>query len=348
MLATVTGAPGLRPVAVVVVVGVAYLFAVRAVDLNEKEPLWALAVLFAAGAAGALAVALVVPPATLHLTVVPAALAQELARLVALAAGLGVLGAAARWRGWSEVNGLVDGVVYGFAAGLGFAVGTVVVREIVLAPSAGAVGAGALRGGLWASVWPTALYGLFHGVLGSLAGAGFGAAAGARWRPVQALCLVAGLAGALAAHVGYLALSRGGAVGQPGALGRTWLALGLPLLVVALLLVVGLSRERRGIEEALAGEDTTLGAVELRGLRRRLGHLRLLVSGRVDLWHAERVRHNRQVQLALLKRRAGRAADPERRSRLEDELGRLRQALGRAGAGDPQRAGTPIRPGPRW
>jgi hypothetical protein len=82
-----------------------------------------------------------------------------------------VLGAVARWRGWSEVNGLLDGVVYGAAAGLGTATGAAFTLELLVGASP--VGRSPSGGATLAGV---TLSGLAQGLFGAIIGAGFGAA----------------------------------------------------------------------------------------------------------------------------------------------------------------------------
>src|SRR5437870_3499976 len=66
--------------ALTVIVGVIYLAVVRFLDLNEKEPLWAIGLLFLIGAVVAFFLNLVVDSAVLELKVFEGAMAAEIAR----------------------------------------------------------------------------------------------------------------------------------------------------------------------------------------------------------------------------------------------------------------------------
>src|SRR4029453_9361759 len=100
-------------VSLAVVVAVIFLALLRLMDPYEKEPLWAISVVFALGAFAGMLLPLLLSPTVLGLSIWWSAVATEMATFGALAVALAVLGGVARWRGWSEVNGLMDGVVYG-------------------------------------------------------------------------------------------------------------------------------------------------------------------------------------------------------------------------------------------
>src|SRR5215207_7955065 len=78
------------------------------------------------------------------------AFSKELAKFIALVLGVVALGAIARQRGWAEIGGLMDGIVYGTAIGLGFVIGETLSRELTFGGSAviGAAGAVATVGGI--------------------------------------------------------------------------------------------------------------------------------------------------------------------------------------------------------
>ena len=198
-----------------------YLVVVRLVDLYEKEPLWAVGMLFILGALGACVLGLGVNMAVLELRVVPAVLAKELARFIAIAAGVGVLSAVAARRGWSEIDGLMDGVVYGAAGGLGFATGDVLIHDVVLGSlsSLGELGSWglSLRG-----AGSVALIGLSDGVFGALMGIGFAAAVHARAPLQRFLFPLCGYLAAVLAHASYEILGRGNALGGSEGLLRRW------------------------------------------------------------------------------------------------------------------------------
>src|SRR5687768_8536446 len=136
--------------------------------------MWALGLVLFAGVLGGLVLPLLVSTARMAFEPLTGAVAQEVAKFVALAAALGVLGLVGRLRGFSEVNGAGDGLVYGAAAGLGFAVGDTLARDL------GAGGPGWVATGVFGLLWTTALFGLAQGVFSAVSGLGFGAAVAAR------------------------------------------------------------------------------------------------------------------------------------------------------------------------
>lgn len=312
------------------VVALAYLALVRFVDMNEREPIWSIGLLFAAGVLALLVVNLVVDSRVLELTVLPGALVEEVAKFVAIGAGVGALGAVARLRGWSEIQGTLDGVVYGVAAGLGFATGETVLGELRLAELPMPFDVGPL-----ASLWTTALSGLAHGVFAAITGAGIGAAARARGSGKATVFVVAGLAGAVIANVAYRWLAQGGALEGSGALIRTWIALILPLLLLVGLVVYELGRERRAIRDELEAEKNvaTVSEADLEALRsftrRQAAYLGHLMRGDVSRGAALMALHNRQVQLALAKRRERQEPDPEQREEIRREVEQLRVEIRR-------------------
>ncbi|MEW6638663.1 MAG: PrsW family glutamic-type intramembrane protease [Actinomycetota bacterium] len=320
---------GAYALSLAVVVAAVYLTVVRFMDLNEKEPLWAVALVFFSGFVAAAILPLLTGSAVLTLSVLWGPVAASLAKFAAFALSLAALAAVARARGWSEINGLMDGVVYGTAVGFGFATGEAFIRELFPGGAfVGAIGAGPL-----AVLWTTALAGLSDGLFGAIIGAGFGAAVGARSTVQRVAYPVAGLVGAILAHMAYAILAQGNALGGTSALVRAWIALFIPLLFVAAVVILALLRERRAITEELADESET-GAVsreDLTTLRsfltRRSRYAGAFIRGDFDGWLAMRELHNRQVQLALAKRRAAREPDPERRAEIETEVRRLRASI---------------------
>jgi RsiW-degrading membrane proteinase PrsW (M82 family) len=320
-----------------VLVAAIYLALVRLMDLNEKEPLWAVALMFALGATSGLALGIVTVAeravASLLSTyqVAVTATVVETGKFVAFAVGVALLAAVTRWRGWSEINGLMDGIVYGSALGFGFATGEAFIREISFG---GAFGDAFRSVGPLAELWSTALVGLSHGLFGAMIGAGFGAAVGARHLIQRIAYPVAGLFTAILVHVAYTVLARGNALGGTEAIVRTWVALLIPLAFVVAVIVVAQARERRTIGEELSGERES-GAVteeELAVLRspavRRSMYAKAFMRGDFDGWLAMRELHNRQVQLAFARRRLSEETDePARQDRLRSEVERLRAAV---------------------
>jgi RsiW-degrading membrane proteinase PrsW (M82 family) len=307
-------------------IAVVYLAIVRFVDVNEREPLWSAALVFLSGAVSAALVALLVRSPLLHLTVLPGAVAEEVGKFAALLVAFGALTVAARLRGWSEINGAMDGIVYGVAAGLGYATGETLLRELRTADAASMVALGAPR---LASFGSIALEGLKHGLFTAVSGAGL-AAASLTGGGARVGLAVAGLGTAVAVNAAYRVLAYGSSLeGMPGAV-RLWVALLLPLALVAVVAGRAFGRERRAIVEELSGEIPT-GAVTSAELdllrtpgRRKTLYLRELLIGRLSRWAALNALHNRQVQLALTLRRARGESDDERRADLLAEAERLR------------------------
>jgi protease PrsW len=298
--------------AIALLMAVIYLGVVRLVDMNEKEPLWAVAMLFVLGGLGACALGLGVNLAVLELRVVPAAMAKELARFLAIGAGVGVLTWVAVRRGYSEINGLMDGVVYGAAGGFGYSIGEGLIRALAVGPISTALGLGATPLSV-SGIASLGLVGLADGVFGALIGIGFAAALHTRSPVQRALFPLAAYVAAVSAHVSYELLGRGNALGGSEGLVRRWLALLLPVLVVVLVMTVALAQEKRAIRDELATEADTriVTPDELALLRSTLArealYLRTLLRGHFGRWASLRGLHNRQVQLALAKRQAAAA-----------------------------------------
>lgn len=317
--------------AVTLLMALIYLGVVRLVDLNEKEPLWAVAMMFALGAVAAGVLGLTVNLAVLELSVVPAVLVKELARFVALAAGVGVLTAVALRRGFSDINGLMDGVVYGAAGGLGYATGAVFMRDLLLGPVGNVTGLepAPLSG---YGLGTLALVGLSDGIFGALLGIGFAAAVHARSVVRRLVFPSLSYAAAVSAHVSYDYLAHGDALGAEGVL-RKWVALLLPAMLVVGVVVLALSRENKAIREQLASEEATgvVTPAELSVLQSFLArealYFRTLLRGELHVWSTLRSLHNRQVQLALAKRRAELAHGEGAPSQPSPEVRRLRLAI---------------------
>src|SRR5688500_2479894 len=88
--------------ALAVVLAIVYMVVVRVLDLNEEEPLWAMALVFAIGFLFALALYAIVGSPTLELRLVWGAVIREVAKIVAVGLAVFVLQAIGRNRGWSE------------------------------------------------------------------------------------------------------------------------------------------------------------------------------------------------------------------------------------------------------
>jgi RsiW-degrading membrane proteinase PrsW (M82 family) len=310
-----------------VAVAFVYLAILRFIDLNEREPLWALVLMLLLGFGAAGVISRVVPSSMIELTVLPGALAEETARFAALLAGVAVLTVAGRSRGWSELNGPMDGVVYGAAIGFGFAIGEVFVRDVVFGLHSDAFQAPFLT-----MLWTSALAGLAHGVFGALSGVGVALAADVRTVLLRPLIALSGLAAAILANAGHRVLAYGNVLGPAAAL-RTWAALLLPLLLVAGVAAYALAMEQRAICEQLEGEhaEGAVSAADLALLRhamlRQTVYLRALLRGELTRSALLHSLHNRQVQLALAKRRAAREQHERRRAQLLRQADSLRAAV---------------------
>lgn len=324
-----TAGSGAYALSLSVVIAAIYIAVVRFMDLNEKEPLWAVGLVFLLGALAAAILPLLVSSTVLELRPLAGAVAVELAMFVALALSVIALAAVARSRGWSEIHGLMDGIVYGTATGFGYATGATFVRELTVGGPLGEIaGAGPL-----ATLWTTALTGLSYGLFGAIIGAGFGAAAVARTAALRVAYPVVGLIGAILVHVAYTSLAQGNALGGSAALVRVWIALIIPVIFVVAVVVIALGREKRTIREELAGESEggvvtpdDLNILPSFAARRSL-YARTFLKGDFDGWLAMREMHNRQVQLALTKRQASGESDPERRAEIETEVQSLRASV---------------------
>jgi hypothetical protein len=314
-----------QPFLLVVATGIAYLAILRAVDLNEREPLWSLLVLAWAGASAAALVRLLVRSPVLTLDPFRAAIVEETATLGAIVVGFVALAAAGRWKGWSEVSDWMDGLVYGAAAGLGYTLVDALIG-LVGRPTGALASA---RPGALATLWTGALGGLAHGLFGALIGIGCAAFLLHRSAVHAALSTLLGWALAVAAHVGYEILAHGAALSGAPAVARLWVALALPLALVAVLAVRSLRSERRAIRAELAADSVASGTglLDAGWIGRRRGGLAALLRGDFRAHTHARTLHNRQVQLALARARERRAPDTASRARAEAEVGRLRAAV---------------------
>jgi protease PrsW len=311
-------------ISLVVIVALIYLLILRLMDMNEKEPAWALGMALVLGGVAAVLVRALIE--VQDRSSFGVAVAGAAAKFVAIAAVISIVAAGGRARGVREFQGLVDGLVYGAAVGLGFAVGETLLRELST-PSALT-----LAGSRIDLLWTTVLAGLSEGLFGAIIGMGFGAASGTRSRGAATGAVVAGLIAGVLVEWGYGLLAFGSLGGQSVA--RSWIALLLPVVLVVVVAGTALARERRAIREELPAERDA-GVVTDEDLRllpsftaRRASYARLFFRGDFDAWLALRELHSREVQLALAKQRAARR--PDGREEAEGEIGRLRDAIARA------------------
>jgi RsiW-degrading membrane proteinase PrsW (M82 family) len=176
------------------------------------------------------------------------ALAEGIALFLALAVVLVMFEAIGRARGWSEVNGLLDGVIYGAAVGLGFAAGSALVSNLRFGTIDELLGISAFD-----RFWTAVLAGLATGLVGAILGAGFGAALESRSRARQLAYPVVGLV--VAVLFGWVyALLFDGTAGTPG-LARVWVGLLIPVIAVAVVVLVALTREKNAISLTTRGGD---------------------------------------------------------------------------------------------
>jgi protease PrsW len=319
---------GGRALSLVVLISVVYLLVLRFVDLNEKEPLWALGLFFSLGGLAGLLVHLVVSSRVIVLETFYGPVTLEVTRFAAFLMGLGVLVIVERWQGWFELDGVMDGIVYGAAVGLGVATGGIFVQTIVFDTEFFS------RVGPFTELWSTALVGLSAALFGGIIGAGFGY--GRRLRGKGSGGLLYGLAGLIAAvgtHVLYRLMTEPGIGSGSVGLARRWFGLLLPLALILAAAVAALRRERRAIATQLdvEVEAGVISADDLENLqsflaRRRL-YLSLLLSGKLDRWQLERSVHNRQVRLAILKANLASTTRPDTRAELEADIARVRASI---------------------
>lgn len=312
---------------VAIVIAIIYMLVIRLVDINEREPLWAMAAMFAAGAVAAGLVEIVFSDPSWELNTFKEAFSSELGKFVAMLAGFGILAAVARMRGWSELNGLMDGVIYGVAVGLGFATGAGFLRHLEIGEAA--VFFNVSPFGL---IWSAALTGLAQGLFGAIQGAGFGAGVDARDDARRFGLPIVGLIAAILVHMLFRVIAQGASVGS-GSTFRGWIATLFPLVLVIVAAVIALRRESGAVAAELEGEEAS-GAVtqgELALLRnpaaRRREYAKTFFKGDFDGWQALRQLHNRQVQLALIERRMRSETDEEKRQELSLEEANLRAAI---------------------
>lgn len=308
---------------------VCYLVIVRLVDMNEKEPLWAMAAFFILGAGVSVALVQAVGTPVLDLQPLLGAVIKEVARFGAI--GVGVVGLLiyGRKRGWDEFNGLLDGIVYGATVGLGFATAREVMNQVLLASFV----VPGEEAGMFAGFHKVFLTGLAEGIFGAIIGAGIGAAVESRSKALRVVWPIVGLGAAMAANWGYVALGKGNALGGTQGLVRAQIALALPVVIVVAVVVFALLSERRAIRDQLASEQEAgvVTAADLSlltsVLARETTYLKTLLSGKIGPWLKLKVLHNRQVQLAFVKQSAANETDPKRKGRFEEEIANLRKCI---------------------
>jgi hypothetical protein len=320
---------------------VLYVTLVRLVDMNEKEPLWAMLLFFALGGVLSFALAKLSPPA-LSLHALPKAGAEELARFMAMGGGLAVLVWHGQRKGYQEFNGTLDGVVYGATVGLGFATAQRLSGNMIGVAIAGP----GMEPGMFDGFGVALVEGLRCGVFGAIVGAGLGGASEARSPALRAILPVVGLILAVSANAAHAWLGEGGALSEAGQM-RSRIALGLPAVAIVTVIAYALRREGKTIRTQLADEAQT-GAVapdELAllssALKREASYLGAMFGFRWKELAAKKTLHNRQVQLAFTKEKLVGETDPEKRADAEGEVSTLRAAIAEA-----RQALQPVAAGP--
>jgi predicted metalloprotease/RsiW-degrading membrane proteinase PrsW (M82 family) len=319
---------------ITLVVSWALLTVVRFVDVNEREPVWALVVAFLLGGAVAAAAHSLTSGPDLALLAWRQAAVVETARFIALIATAAVFAGVARMKGFSELSDLTDGVVFGIAVGLGYSAADTMIRQFEASHQAMRSLLQTEGGAILYSV----LGGLSHGVFGAVIGIGFGAAVGARSKSARLLLPLLGLGAAIVLDALFFDLKHGDALGGTAGLVRAWLAVILPLVLLAAAGIFSLSVERAVIRRELASEIAAgvLNADDVALLdsfwKRQLRYVGLLLNGRVAQCLTIAARHGRLVQLALFKRREERQAGTSAGDAARLHVKALREALLRRGA----------------
>jgi hypothetical protein len=309
---------------------VLYLFIVRFIDMNEKEPLWAMLLLFILGALGSILVSVGLSRVLLQTSIWTTAVTNELVKFMGIGAGVAVLVAYGQRRGWEEFNGTMDGIVYGTCAGLGFGVGEQAVHELTVPISTLAIPG--MPVGAFTGFGKLALSGLADGIFGAIIGAGFGASARMKSAALRGVIPVFSLIGAIVTDGLYGTLRFGNSLGDSGST-RQWIALFIPLFLIAVVAIYALAAERGAISKELDSEVQTgaVGADDLVLLKsvvkRQLAYTKAFFSFKLGFFFGLRDLHNLQVQLAFAKARLGGESDPKRRADVEAEIGRIRAAL---------------------
>lgn len=333
---SVAGALGV--VALTIALAAVFLLLLRLVDMNEKEPAWAMVVVFTSGAGCGLLLYVLVPSTTLQLTSVRGPLLTVVAVVAGLAVGLAVVDALGAERGGgSQVGGALDGLVYGAAAGTGVASGVTFVQQLQLSSDTTlATVPGDMDVGTLAIL---VLTGLAYGLFGAVSGAGIGAAyVTSSYR--RLLVGGAGIAGSAVSALLYSLLAFGGSLTSAGRL-LTIAALTIPAAALAAVAVAALRRERRAMNAWLDAEVSTgsITAADARLLRspaaRRAAYWRRLQRRDIDGWGDLRALHNHQMRLLLARDRAERATDPRQAQRCTADMTGLRVAIAAIRAENP-------------
>ena len=307
-----------------------YLVVLRTIDLNEREPWWALLHFLTLGTLATLVLNVAVDPALLTLSVWPGAAWRAVTIGAAMALGVAMLAGFERYRGWPELNDLMDGLVYGAATGLGAGVAEALQHQLAEPSLVGA----RLAGPPLVSLASLALSGLVWGLCGAAIGVGMGfALLRLRTVPGRIAALLAGLAASTGIGGLYEIAAHEAPLTGSGGLTRAWITLLLPLGAVMAAACYAILVERHAIARELQAEVDG-GRITARDVRmllatgaRHAAYARDLLTGRWRHLARHVALHNRLVQIALVRSALGRAPGRRRRDALEASLSRLRDAV---------------------
>jgi hypothetical protein len=310
-------------ISVAVTVTVLCIAALRVIDVNEKEPLWALALLVWLGVVAAGVTALAFDPTD---SVLRAALLAEGAKAVAIVTGLSALGWIGRRRGTSELNSVLDWLIYGAAAGVGFAIGDGFLRATF---TAGTELQSPDPRNTVELLWMTVQSCLTEAAFGALFGAALGAAARVRRVPARAAFVAGGFGLAVAGRGLYVAVVLQDGVHAPGFSVAGAVAVTAIVLLALSGLRNALGAELQVITEELAAEDEqTVKPEEREPLsnpwQRFRDRVDLLARGGVEQWVRDRRIHDHQVALAFARREHGPTSGEAERRRAAIAAARTR------------------------
>jgi RsiW-degrading membrane proteinase PrsW (M82 family) len=291
----------------------------RLLDLNEKEPFWALVLFVWLGAVAAAAATLLVPADLRRDTALGVALTSQTAIVVAITSGLLVLAQVARLRGWSEVDDRYDGIIYGAAAGFGFAIGEGLERALFAGHSEGQIPGQLSDADV---LWMTVQSAVLDASLGALLGLGLVAAIRGTGR-MHLFGPALAYAVAIAAYAGYAALALNDFQIGPRASAVSILVLIAIAAAAAAAVVRNLRGESDAIRRGLKGEREPVITTKERRLlenwpARHAAYWRMFIRGDLHGWSRLRALQDRQAKLALLNARS--AADRGRGEALRTSI----------------------------
>lgn len=338
----------------------AWLLLIRFLDLYEREPLAVVGLLLAWGATAAIWIAVVfekaldkIIPAHVNAvfgTALTAPPVEESAKGIALLIAFSISRWASRHFGSLEFEGVTDGIVYGAAVGVGFALAEDLIYFIRFynCPAGSCTDAEALGHGLGVFVDRVGFFGLGtlgHPLYTAAFGAGLGAATWARSRRWRLLLPAVGFAAAVMMHATWNGFSDLVLVIRYGWKHTADFDSGVPidarlatrmnhtadhaesiahwlfylaLLAFAIGIALWLRHQRRILEVELAPE-VSAGLITQEDFRRMLSwssrpatYWAMLARGELEKWRVRRRIDNELADLAFLKWRARRGLANER------------------------------------